>query len=395
MLAAAVGLVVLLPLLPILLLARGDRPLFARHRRVGARPPRSRFDQILLGVHADDGELTRLGRRLRSTRLEGWPQLLNVWRGEMSLVGPRAVDPECLATILRSVSAPARRRLALRSVRPGVFGSGPRRPPGCACPFTALRDRVLFDLPWDGDWSDEPRGPGADVAALTGDLRGWLARPRASGNELVRWDLPRRFEHLPLDPRDVPRLTAPPALEVEDDASGVTAFWYPHRGDGLEVPERGRFDMALVDELADDVHHERDRGLVVERGLARAGDPEHVDRLVIELPAGLHAIERVCAALHPIWSQLAPRARDGAHFAWDLHVLLLESAAFVARLGPSGQERIAVEVRVHHDRVALRVALAGPSAGLVLSDSKLRELIRPLGLLEPARYPPVSRSSGP
>lgn len=49
----------------------------------------SKFGAIQAG--RDDPRFTRVGRFLRGTSLDELPQLLNIWRGEMSWVGPRAL----------------------------------------------------------------------------------------------------------------------------------------------------------------------------------------------------------------------------------------------------------------------------------------------------------------
>jgi sugar transferase EpsL len=69
------------------------------------------------GVHSlTDGErLTRLGRFLRSRSLDEMPELLNVLKGEMSLVGPRPLLMEYLPLYNREQ---ARRH----EVRPGITG---------------------------------------------------------------------------------------------------------------------------------------------------------------------------------------------------------------------------------------------------------------------------------
>jgi lipopolysaccharide/colanic/teichoic acid biosynthesis glycosyltransferase len=63
----------------------------------------------------DDPRITRSGRMLRRTSLDELPQLVNVVRGEMSIVGPRADIVEQVANYTEA----DRRRLA---VKPGITG---------------------------------------------------------------------------------------------------------------------------------------------------------------------------------------------------------------------------------------------------------------------------------
>jgi sugar transferase EpsL len=67
------------------------------------------------GVASDAGRLTRLGRLLRSASLDELPELWNVLRGDMSLVGPR---PLLMQYLSRYSPEQARRH----EVRPGLTG---------------------------------------------------------------------------------------------------------------------------------------------------------------------------------------------------------------------------------------------------------------------------------
>lgn len=65
----------------------------------------------------EDPRVTRVGRLLRATKLDELPQLLNVLRGEMTLIGPRAEVPD----YVRHYTVEERRLL---DVRPGLTGAG-------------------------------------------------------------------------------------------------------------------------------------------------------------------------------------------------------------------------------------------------------------------------------
>jgi lipopolysaccharide/colanic/teichoic acid biosynthesis glycosyltransferase len=71
-------------------------------------------DQAGPGITArSDARVTTLGRLLRRAKLDELPQLFNVLRGEMSLVGPRPEDP-------RYVALYTPEQLEILSVRPGI-----------------------------------------------------------------------------------------------------------------------------------------------------------------------------------------------------------------------------------------------------------------------------------
>jgi lipopolysaccharide/colanic/teichoic acid biosynthesis glycosyltransferase len=69
----------------------------------------------------DDPRVTRLGKILRATSLDELPQLINVLRGDMSLVGPRPHAPETAIGALRFADAHSQ-YAARERVRPGITG---------------------------------------------------------------------------------------------------------------------------------------------------------------------------------------------------------------------------------------------------------------------------------
>lgn len=124
---AGIGLIILSPLMLILALVvkfSSSGTVFYRAKRVGRyevpfellkfRSMVTNADQM--GPHvtgASDPRITRIGYFLRRTKLDELPQLINVLRGEMSIVGPRPEDPRYVAFYTEE-----QRRVL--SVRPGI-----------------------------------------------------------------------------------------------------------------------------------------------------------------------------------------------------------------------------------------------------------------------------------
>lgn len=115
-LAATAALVISAPLLGMIAFAialRDGRPVVFRQPHVG-KDGRT-FTRYKFRTVAPDAEVTRTGRWLRRYSLDGLPQLFNVLKGDMSLIGPRPP----LQDELERYSDYARRRLA---VKPGITG---------------------------------------------------------------------------------------------------------------------------------------------------------------------------------------------------------------------------------------------------------------------------------
>ena len=126
LLVAALALLLLAPLLlGVALWVRLDSPgpVLYRQQRVGRhgvpfmihkfRTMRAGAEGLALTV-GDDPRITRAGRFLRRTRIDELPQLIDVLRGAMSLVGPRPEVPRYVALY------PAGLRERALAVRPGI-----------------------------------------------------------------------------------------------------------------------------------------------------------------------------------------------------------------------------------------------------------------------------------
>ena len=69
-------------------------------------------------THKDDPRITKIGRFLRKTSLDEFPQLFNVLKGDMSLVGPRPERPQYVEKFREEIP----RYMIKHQVRPGLTG---------------------------------------------------------------------------------------------------------------------------------------------------------------------------------------------------------------------------------------------------------------------------------
>jgi sugar transferase (PEP-CTERM system associated) len=133
MVVSILGLLLSLPLVPFVALAiklTSTGPVFYRQKRVGrggtvfycykfrTMSADAEADSGPTWVGDDDPRITFVGRLLRLSRLDEIPQLWNVFKGDMSLVGPRPERPEFVDWLTREIPYYHLRH----TVRPGITG---------------------------------------------------------------------------------------------------------------------------------------------------------------------------------------------------------------------------------------------------------------------------------
>jgi exopolysaccharide biosynthesis polyprenyl glycosylphosphotransferase len=155
------ALVLLAPLLALIAVAlklSSSAPVLFKQQRVGqfgrkfwiykftTMTPSSADASDTRWTVSQDERVTRLGRILRPTGLDELPQLINVLRGDMSLVGPRPERPHFVEIFRRDVPGYMKRH----ALKPGITGWAQ------VCGWrgdTSIRKRVKHDLYYLRHWT--------------------------------------------------------------------------------------------------------------------------------------------------------------------------------------------------------------------------------------------------
>jgi lipopolysaccharide/colanic/teichoic acid biosynthesis glycosyltransferase len=143
--------------------SRASGPVDARRREdIGGRPFQIyKFRSMYINAEhltgavwaaREDPRVTRLGRYLRQYRLDELPQLLNVLKGDMNIVGPRPERPSIFSDLREEIEEYPRRQRA----RPGITGLAQINQQYDTS-LDDVRNKVRFDLEYigrQGLWED-------------------------------------------------------------------------------------------------------------------------------------------------------------------------------------------------------------------------------------------------
>lgn len=150
----------LIPILSLLILIESRGPIFFKQLRTGKnnktfycykfRSMRVNADSDRKQASRNDSRITRIGRILRKTSLDEFPQFLNVLRGEMSIVGPRPHMVKHTSDYSKLVD----QYMIRQFLKPGITGwaqvNGYR---GEITDTEQIRNRVQYDLWYLENWS--------------------------------------------------------------------------------------------------------------------------------------------------------------------------------------------------------------------------------------------------
>ena len=186
------GLVLMLMLSPIVIIAAvavkltSPGPIFYWQTRVGLGGRHFRIVKLRsMRVDAEDGtgavwspgggkdsRITPVGRFLRASHVDEFPQLLNVLRGEMTLIGPRPERPEFVRALSEDVIGYTLRL----GVKPGITGLAQLRlPPDLA--EDDVSEKIKYDIFYilhRGPWLDVKIAAGTVILLCSEVLRACL-----------------------------------------------------------------------------------------------------------------------------------------------------------------------------------------------------------------------------
>ncbi len=427
---ATVGLLMLAPLVPLVALAiklDSPGPVFFGQRRVGidrrsewgpakAGVERRRradlggavFQMVKFRTMREDAEsvsgpawtsdndprITRVGAFLRKSKIDELPQLWNVLRGEMSLVGPRPETPHFVEKLTSELPVYRER---VTGVKPGITGLAQVHCEDDGSFFGSLREKIYYDLLYGANLARarhwwEPLV--LDVGIMLKTLGHLFEFHKTFDRDTVRVELPQKFWHVETSPETLAEFTPYGARrEVLRNPDKITVWWYLRRARKQSPPAHGdRQGLQVLKILSDELTYVCNReglggnALILVKHLeppsASAMDRvirasrstlrrEFTDTIKLEAPSKVHAIAVVEEFLEAVWQDLAPRSTD-PHFGMHMGVMLLEAITNVVKHAhqDTPESRIPIEMTVANERLTLKVLDYGPGFDLETTASQ-------------------------